>query len=914
MVRWTIRRKLMSILLLLTASSIFFVGFRAYEVSRKALERRIGVGLHRQALNMTEQLDRILFERYQNVQNWSTHEIMTDILLGDPNGNIRDFLTTMKDEYGIYADLVFADVSGKVIAASRPKLKGKDVSQEKWFQQSFTQRGVKTHSLHFSKLVGQSVVTFASPVRTDLMFKAPDPSAIENNLGDGSVVYGEFEAIQSRTIGVLAAFLDWAQVISIINSMTVLDEEEQHQGAYAMLIDHHGVALTQPYFDESAVILHEDLVSLGIDAAKKATNGESGYTIETGRYNSEDFIGYAATKGIAGFQAPGWSVLVFQSTSEALRPIRNLQLQILGIAFLVVIIVGFIAYFLARGISNPIVKLALITNSIAKGDFSGRVEVESKDEIGLLAEAFNDMTTEIQKANIDLVKAKDFTDNIIKSTTDALIVIRHSGLIQTCNPAVKTILGFDEEDLISKPFQTVLSVENEEHKKIEEALQAGTLNNVEVSFKTKEGDPKALLASATAMKDENGNSQGIVLIAKDITEYKELEQQFLHAQKLDAIGRLAGGVAHDFNNMLTIIKIYSERLMRKLAEDNPQHKDVEQVLLAANRGARLVRQLLSFSRKQVTKAEVIKLPDLIKDMTKMLTLLTGENVEIVIDVPRSVGAIKADSGQIEQVLANLVNNARDAMDAKGKIEIKAYNKTLSESAALPLNLPVGEYVVLAVKDNGSGMPESVQKKIFDPFFTTKEKGKGTGLGLATCYGIITQSGGQIKVDSVEGEGTTFEVYLPKIENDGTGSVMAEELKELPRGEETILIAEDEIDLRKVAAQALREHGYTVLEASNGVEAMNLVKKNGITTIDLVVSDLAMPQMGGRDLIHQLTDLRSDLKVLFAAAYRNDPNEASEEDDEDYNTDYNTGDTSIPFLQKPYSEAQLIRKVREVLDS
>ncbi|MDA9101393.1 ATP-binding protein, partial [Omnitrophica bacterium] len=751
--RWTIRRKLIAILLALTLSGVFVVGWRAYAVAQGALEARVGQTLKKQAVSVVALLDNLFIERYRNIDNWISQDIMSDILTEDANGTIRNFLTTMKNEYNIYADIVYADTRGKIIAASRPRLIGQNVIEEKWFQDAFAKTGVQVHGLAFSKLAGQSVVTFAAPVRTDLLLQAPNFSGLDYG-NPSPVLMADLGKNNTKTIGVFAAFLDWSKIISLINTMPILEEETQHKGAYAMLINHDGLALTQPYFDKEAVILHENLVENKIQAAARAIEGKNGYTVEKGRYGEKDLIGYASSTGQGQFKGFQWAILVFQNSEDALSVVKGLQAQILGIALLVGFIVSLITFFFARSITKPLVQLAIGAYHIARGDFSQKVKVQSKDELGALASSFNQMTDELNKTHNELTEAKDYVDSIIRSSIDALIVTDPAGKVIRCNPASKTLLGYEEKDLTGKSVDYFLPITSAEQSNNVASIKKGLLSTAEVTFKKKDGTLANMLASATIMKSEQGHSLGVVLMAKDITEYKRLEQQFLHAQKLDAVGRLAGGVAHDFNNMLTIIKIYSERAARRLKGDEKSLKDFDEVLKAADRGARLVRQLLAFSRQDVINAVTLDINELIKDMSKMMNLLVGENVNLEINLSKDVGAIKADSGQIEQVLANLVNNARDAMEGKGHIHIHTENVRILANNPSVSGLKPGEYVLLSVKDTGSGMTEEIKKRIFDPFFTTKEKGRGTGLGLATCYGIITQSGGHVEVDSSPGMGTT----------------------------------------------------------------------------------------------------------------------------------------------------------------
>ncbi len=386
----------------------------------------------------------------------------------------------------------------------------------------------------------------------------------------------------------------------------------------------------------------------------------------------------------------------------------------------------------------------------------------------------------------------------------------------------------------------------------------------------------------------------------DITERLELETQLREAQKLEAVGRLAGGVAHDFNNVLMAITGLSGMLLEDLPASDPMRDDVEQIQKAADRAASLTRQLLAFSRKQMLQPTEMNLNVAITDMERMLRRLIGEDVELVTVLEQDVWTVKADPGQIEQVLMNLVVNARDAMPEGGRVTISTRNVAIDEGAARDLDCRIGDYCMLRVSDTGMGMAENIRSRVFEPFFTTKEMGKGTGLGLSTVYGIVKQSGGSITVESEPGEGTTFTILLPKVdpraEEPKIGTAGANPL----RGSETILLVEDEDTVRELASRALRKKGYSVLEAGNGAEALELSERFN-DKIDLVVTDVVMPRMSGRELVERLSMLRPETKVIFMTGYTDDAI-----------LHHGVLDSGIELIQKPFKPAVLLNKIREVL--
>jgi len=382
-----------------------------------------------------------------------------------------------------------------------------------------------------------------------------------------------------------------------------------------------------------------------------------------------------------------------------------------------------------------------------------------------------------------------------------------------------------------------------------------------------------------------------------------LEQQLRQAQKVEAIGRLAGGVAHDFNNILTTILGYSELMLTRIKPDDSLRANIEEIRKAAERAAALTRQLLAFSRKQILEPKVVNLNDTLKDLSTMLRRMIGEDIELTTIGAPDLGRVKVDPSQIEQVIINLAINARDAMPQGGKLKIEAANVVLDETyAAEHEGVAPGKYVVLTISDTGTGMSAEVRARIFEPFFTTKEVGKGTGLGLATCYGIVKQSGGHISVDSEPGHGTTFTIHLPQLEGAATVRPKRDESDDLPHGKETVLLVEDEPSLLKLASLILQELGYTVLEASNGREALRIAKERNGQGVDLVLTDVVMPQMGGKELADQIHAAHPEIKVLFSSGYT-------------VNTIVHHGvlDDGVAFLNKPYTRDVLARKVREVLD-
>jgi PAS domain S-box-containing protein len=398
------------------------------------------------------------------------------------------------------------------------------------------------------------------------------------------------------------------------------------------------------------------------------------------------------------------------------------------------------------------------------------------------------------------------------------------------------------------------------------------------------------------------------VLAHDVTErraaeeaLKKTEEQLRQSQKLEAVGQLAGGIAHDFNNLLTAITGYSDLSLRRLKPDDHIYNNIEQIKKAGERAASLTRQLLAFSRKQILQPKVLDLNSIVSDMDKMLRRLIGEDIDLVSMPGLQLGKVKADPGQLEQVVMNLAINARDAMPQGGKLTIETKNVYLDRAyAQAHVSVTPGRYVMLAVSDTGVGMNAETRERIFEPFFTTKEAGKGTGLGLSTVYGIVKQSGGNIWVYSEVNHGTTFKIYLPLVEEEVSTEPNVIAL-DLARGTETILMVEDEDALREMIREILELEGYTVLVANNGYEALSICEKYE-RAIDLLITDVVMPELSGRELAERLSRNCSKAKVLFMSGYTDDAI-----------IRHGVLQAGASFLQKPFSPDALTHKVREVLD-
>ena len=472
------------------------------------------------------------------------------------------------------------------------------------------------------------------------------------------------------------------------------------------------------------------------------------------------------------------------------------------------------------------------------------------------------------------------------------------------NPALINMLGHGSvEDLLKLDARREVFVNPQGLDRLaEDYRRTGSLNGVELQWRRKDGRVIIVRLSGCAATISDEPEEVLELIAEDITDRRQLEEQLRQAQKMDAVGRLAGGVAHDFNNLLMVINGYTEVLLEQLEKGSAMHHKVQSIQQAADRAATLTRQLLAFSRKQLLELKVVDVNIVIGDMERLLRPLIGENIELVTRLSPETGHTRADAGQLEQVIMNLVVNAKDAMPEGGKLTVESSDVTVRHSFREHRFIQPGRYAVISVTDTGHGMDKETQSRIFEPFFTTKEKGKGTGLGLSTVYGIVKQSSGYVFAQSELGAGTTFYVYLPRVEDSAEELSPAQSQQSEAGGCETVLLVEDEESVRELVRLTLAARGYKVLEAENG-ECGLRVSESFKENIDILITDVVMPGIGGRELAKKLLALRPGISVLYLSGYT-----------EDAVITQGAPGPSTAFLQKPFTLQNLAKKVREVLRS
>ena len=493
---------------------------------------------------------------------------------------------------------------------------------------------------------------------------------------------------------------------------------------------------------------------------------------------------------------------------------------------------------------------------------------------------------------------------IVETACEGIWTIDAQDLTTFVNGRMAEMLGYVPEEMMGRSLFDFLDEEG--RVKARRGLQKrreGRAGQYDLRFIRKDGSHLWAFLSTAPILDAAGHYEGSLAMIADITDRKYLEEQVRHAQKMEAIGRLAGGIAHDFNNLLSVVLSYSSLLLAELRPGDPMRSDLQEIQAAGERARNLTRQLLTFSRQQVVKPEVLDLNQVIGGMDRMLRRLIREDVELIAIPGANLGNIRADRGQLEQIVMNLVLNARDAIAEGGRITIETARVELDDSFARDhLGVTPGPHVLLSIADNGSGMDQATRSRIFEPFFTTKGSGRGTGLGLSTVFGIVQQCGGTIWVDSQPGKGSVFRIYLPEAQNELPLEAARSVPESARRGSETILLVEDEDQVRSLAREILQRNGYRVLELRSAGEAL-LTSEQYLGEIELLLSDVVMPQMSGRQLANRLRAQRPSMKVLLMSGYGDDAVPTND-----------VREAGLALIAKPLTPHALSQKVREVLDS
>jgi PAS domain S-box-containing protein len=690
-------------------------------------------------------------------------------------------------------------------------------------------------------------------------------------------------------LGVLAVNLNLESMDRIIQETTGLGRTGE-----SYLVDRFNIFVSAERFgrDDFPRGVH----SRGIDSAVQGVDGAGIY---------------ANYEGIPVLGAYRWiedrklALLVEVHEEEAFASVRRqtLLLAVSGIVLILFLAAG--VYLLSRQVTAPILTLKRAAWEVAEGNLDVRVHASSRDEIGVLAGSFNRMTVRLKKLYEQLKQREEHFRSLIENSSDIIAVLDARGRIKSISPSAERVTGYRPDELTGTDTFQFIHPDDRERTRHEVFTQMGKGEKlldkqIEFRFRHKDGDYHSLEAIGTNLLEDPAIN-GIVVNARDISERRQLEDRLIQAQKMEAVGRLAGGIAHDFNNLLTAIIGYAEVLQFKLAEDRESLDHIVEIRRASERAASLIQQLLAYSRKQVLQLKPMDLSELVRDMEGMLRRLISEDIEMVCNFQAGSKVVKADAAQLQQVILNLTLNARDAMPQGGKLTLDVRSITVGpENIRDEDELSPGEYAVLTIRDSGTGIEPQSLENIFDPFFTTKEVGKGTGLGLATVYGIIKQSRGHITVASQLGYGTTFSIYLPLLPGPMVENSGASGGTEYLRGSESILIAEDEEAVGRIIETVLRHLGYSVQTAMDPDQALEVVKKGA--SLQLLITDLVMPGMSGQQLASRLLERVPGLKVLYISGYS-----------EDDVVGENGSNDGYHFLKKPFTTDALAKKVREVLE-
>ena len=546
-------------------------------------------------------------------------------------------------------------------------------------------------------------------------------------------------------------------------------------------------------------------------------------------------------------------------------------------------------------------RLIAATRRIAVGDGATSTGLTGPDDLGVLGDAIDQTAARLRTVTATLRARQEWFRMLLEHGSDVILALDAGFRIGFAGPSLPRVLGWTTAQVARRPLADFIHPDDMDavRASLETVLgRSGFGEPIAFRFRHADGGWRSVEAIGNHPEDWAGPEQ-IILTGRDITARERLESQLRQAQKLEALGRFAGGVAHDFNNLLTAIQGYTSLVLLDLGPHDPHREDLEEIRKASERAAALTRQILAFSRRHVIEPATIDLNQTIVDLERLVPRLIGEDVAVVTALDPELVPVRADPRQLEQVILNLVVNARDAMPEGGRLTIETASDLVTESdARASPDLPPGRYAVLTVSDTGTGIDPAILPNIFDPFFTTKEPGRGTGLGLATVYGIVKQGGGHVEVETALGAGASFRIYLPASDESLTAEWAAPSGPG-PRGSETVLLVEDEESVRVFASKALEKQGYRVLQARHGRDALlRLAEHEG--PVHLVITDIVMPEMGGGELARRLAGERPEVPVLFMSGYTDD--EISQR---------GLG-AEQGFLQKPFTSDILAKKVREVL--
>ncbi|MGE0453208.1 MAG: PAS domain S-box protein [Vicinamibacteria bacterium] len=784
-------------------------------------------------------------------------------------------LRHLREEHlGRYANLGVADLDGDVICSAVPPPHPVNIADRSYFRTALDSRGFSVGAFQNGRVVGRPTINFGYPIVDD----------------------------RGGVHGVVFAALDLARLHEFEKSVVA----RLPVGATLTKIDANGKVLArQP--DPGG--------SVGRGAFEAATLGRvlaapSGVFLE--RVPGGEPHLYAFSRVSPARTGGRLHVVLVLPASAAFAEIhRALLRDLLALALAAGFALVLTRAFSERLILKPARRLVAATSRLAAGEFAARSGLpHARGEIGELARAFDEMAASLERREAEsrgaqetLRASEERYRGLFENANDIVYTHDPSGRVTSFNRAGEAITGYTRDEVLGTDILQLVAPEQRSlaGQMIESKLAgAEAATTYELEIVTRDGRRVPLEVSSRLVLAD-GRPVGVQGMARDVSERKRLEAQLAQAQKMEGIGRLAAGIAHDFNNLLGVIVGYCDLMEHDVLPERAR-KRLGQVKDAGVRAASLTRQLLAFSRRQVLEPRVLDLNAVVADAAKLIERLIGEDIALRTRLAEDLGRVRADPGQMQQVIMNLAVNARDAMANGGSLSIETANADLDEEyAAAHAGMLAGSYVMLALSDTGAGMDAATQARIFEPFFTTKELGKGTGLGLATVYGVVKQSGGYIWVYSEPGRGTTFKVYLPRVDAAAEIPEAQRAQTSAPGGSETILVVEDDSSLRELARECLERDGYAVLDAPSAFAALELARLHP-ARIHLLLTDVVLPGMNGRALADQLAKLFPDVRVLYVSGYTHDAIAR-----------HGVLEAGIHFLSKPYAHETLARKVREVLD-
>jgi PAS domain S-box-containing protein len=727
--------------------------------------------------------------------------------------------------------------------------------------------------------------------------EAPVPEGIDENLKTGSSILNH-QSLESRVSGIL--MLRDGPVL--VDSRPVLTSDSHGPIAGTLIM---GRVLDAAEVQHLSQMIHTPLTVERLDGPNSNVDFPPDFYRISGQspthirvLDQDSLAAYQELDDIYGRPAVILRVIL-PRTIYAQGQTTLLQFTMLLLAAALLFGAGTL-YLLERVILSRVADLSDgITQIGASGNLSARLEIRGADELAYLGTAINSMLADLEKAQVEQHQGRTRLGVMIEKMPALLWTTDTELRFSSAVGAALESLGLRSNELTGKTLFEYFQTKDPEFSPI--AAHKKALRGESVTYEL-EWQRRVFESHVQPFRGSEGELIGVIGVALDITDRKHLADQLRQAQKMQAVGELAGGVAHDFNNLLMVVKGHAEMLLERLPKSSTERSNVEQIQTAAERAASLTAQLLAFSRKQVLQPRVLDLNEVVGGMIQMVSRVIGENIELAFMPGARLGSVKADPSQIEQVVLNLVVNARDAMPQGGRLTIETASVELDKNYTVQHAIvEPGPYVMLTVTDTGCGMDAKTQARIFEPFFTTKEQGKGTGLGLATVYGVIKQSGGYIWVYSESGRGTTFKIYLPKITAKVEALTAVKTIPAPASGSETILFVEDEQSVRELVREYLSARGYSVLEASDGIQALDIAAAHP-GAIQLLVTDVVMPRLSGRELASQIATARRDLKVLYISGYT---------DDSIFRHGVLEG--GMEFLQKPFNLRTLAQKIREILD-